>query len=235
MIWYPYGESEIWPNLGTGSRSAMAGPIYYSDLYPDSKAKFPSYYDGKMFIYEWARSWIKVVSFDKEGNPVRIESFLPEIPISKPIDMEFGPDGALYYLEYGANYFAKNDEARLVRIEYAENNRNPIAQATADKQAGAAPLTVQFSAKESFDYDTEDELTYHWEFQKGEEAEGIEVNYTFENIGTYNAKLTVRDKEGQKATSVVKVQVGNAPPTVEIEMQGNSSFYFDKNYLIKLW
>ncbi|MDT0689075.1 PQQ-dependent sugar dehydrogenase [Salegentibacter sp. F188] len=235
MIWYPYGESEIWPNLGTGSRSAMAGPIYYSDLYQDSNAKFPSYYDGKLFIYEWARSWIKVISFDKEGKPARIEPFLPEIPISKPIDMEFGPDGALYYLEYGANYFAKNDEARLIRIEYAEDNRIPIAQATADKVAGAAPLTVQFSAKESFDYDTEDQLTYHWEFQKGQgTTEGIEVSHTFTETGTYNPKLIVRDKEGQEATSTVRIQVGNAPPKVEVEMEGNSSFYFDKKLPYKI-
>ena len=230
MIWYPYGESNIWPNLETGSRSAMAGPVYYSDLYPDSNVKFPSYYDGKLFIYEWARSWIKVVSFDEEGKPIRIEPFLPDNPLSKPIDMEFGPDGALYYLEYGANYFAKNDAARLVRIEYAEDNRKPVAQASVDKKAGAAPLTVHFSAKESFDYDPEDELTYRWEFEEGQPTvEGVEVIHTFEEVGTYTPELTVKDKQGREATSTITVQVGNAPPMVDIKVQGNRSFYFDKN------
>lgn len=237
MIWYPYGGSDIWPNLGKGSRSAMAGPVYYSDRYRNSKVKFPSYYDGKLFIYEWARSWVKVVSFDRQGNPVKIEPFLPDNPMSKPIDMEFGPDGALYYLEYGANYFAKNDEARLVRIEYAEDNRKPVAQAIADKKAGAAPLTVRFSAEESFDYDLEDELSYKWQFEDGKvEAKGPEVTHTFEQVGTYTPRLIVRDKEGKEATTELEIRVGNAPPEVAVNIDGNSSFYYDRdlNYQIRV-
>lgn len=228
MIWYPYGESQEWPVLGTGSRSAMAGPVYYSDRYRNSEVAFPSYYDGKLFIYEWARSWIKVVSFDRQGRPVKIEPFLPEIPISKPIDMEFGPDGALYYLEYGANYFAKNDEARLVKIEYAEGNRKPMAEVTASTKAGAVPLQVQFSASGSFDYDTEDKLSYQWIFE-GEDvqAEGPEVSYTFQKVGTYKPKVIVKDQKGEEAVAEMVIRVGNAPPEVELVFGGNSSFYYD--------
>src|SRR5690606_6371653 len=34
MIYYPYSTSEEFPTLGTGSRNAMAGPIYYSKDHP---------------------------------------------------------------------------------------------------------------------------------------------------------------------------------------------------------
>ena len=76
MIWYPYGVSATWPMLGKGSRSAMAGPVYYEPNTP-SKTAFPDYYEGKLFIYEWARNWIKVVSFDEDWQVTKIEPFLP--------------------------------------------------------------------------------------------------------------------------------------------------------------
>ena len=228
MIWYPYGESEEWPVLGTGSRSAMGGPIYYSDRYKGSEVAFPSYYDGKYFIYEWARSWIRVVSFDKQGNPEKIEPFMPDMPLSKPIDMEFGPDGAMYILEYGSNYFAKNDEARLVKIEYAEKNRKPVAVAIASTIAGASPLTVQFSAAESFDYDSDDKLNYQWIFEGDEvQEEGPEPSYTFKEVGVYQPKLIVTDQEGKEAVAELTITVGNAPPALEFAFGGNSSFYYE--------
>ena len=34
FIWYPYGPSHDFPEVGTGGRNAMAGPVYYTDLYP---------------------------------------------------------------------------------------------------------------------------------------------------------------------------------------------------------
>lgn len=224
-IWYPKGPSENFPQLGVGSNSAMAGPIYYSDLFPDSSTvKFPEYFDGKWFIYEWARSWIQVVTFDEEGDLARIEPFLPEWEISKPIDMEFGPDGAMYLLEYGANYFADNPDARLVRIEYAADNREPIAMAAANKSAGAVALEVDFTSAGSFDYDEGDSLSFSWSFGDGETATGPTVNHTFDSTGIYTVTLTVRDTSGATGTDELKVAVGNAIPDVQIAWQGNRSF-----------
>lgn len=231
MMWYPYGDSEVWPNLGTGSRSAMAGPVYYSDRYR-SDVKFPEYYDGKLFIFEWARSWIKVVTFNEQGEPVKLEPFLPEMPISKPIDLEFGPDGAMYFLDYGANYFADNDEARLVKIEYTEGNRKPVAVISADKRAGAAPLKVQFSALRSYDYDEADKLSFEWKFEGSEvQATEAEPVHTFEEPGKHKATLTVRDNHGNSRTAEVELLVGNAPPVIEIAFEGNQSFYYDNTEL----
>jgi cytochrome c len=51
------------------------GPVYYADNFPKAKSRFPKYYDGKLFFYEWARSWIKVASFDQDGNLEKIEPF----------------------------------------------------------------------------------------------------------------------------------------------------------------
>jgi len=242
MIWYPYGKSEEFPFLGEGGRSSMCGPIYYQNYYVkdyDSKVQFPDYYNGKMFIYEWARSWILAVSFDEEGDLKQIEPFWPEMPLSKPIDMVFGPDGAMYILEYGRQYFLNNADATLSRIEFANGNRAPIAKVLADKPNGAAPHTVQFSAAESFDYDLEDSLlTFEWVFvdeqgtQFSPNLSGVgkiseeEEEFTFKKNGNYRAKLKVTDSHGEASMAETMIQVGNEPPAVALNYTGNSSFFF---------
>ncbi len=229
LIWYPYDESKEFPELGKGSRSAMAGPVYYSEMYGDSKKKFPAYYDGKLFIYEWARSWVKVLSFNEDGTLKKIEPFLPNTEVFKPIDMQFGPDGAMYLLQYGANYFARNPDARLVRIEYTEGNRAPVATIVADKQVGAAPLQVKLSAKESYDYDKTDKLTYEWRLTAGGEVTSreAEATYTLDKPGVYKPELTVKDDKGETTTTQTEIKVGNEPPQVAIDITGNRSFFFD--------
>ncbi|MDX2248112.1 MAG: PQQ-dependent sugar dehydrogenase [Bacteroidia bacterium] len=228
-IWYPKGISPEFPMLGKGSNSAMAGPIYYQELFPEnSRVRFPEYYNGKFFIYEWARSWIKVVTMDPNGNVTQIEPFLPEEEFVKPIEMEFGPDGALYMLEYGQNYFLKNPEARLVRIEYAAGNRLPVPKITADKKAGAAPMTVSFSAEGSRDYDEGDSLRYAWYFTGTRpQANGKQVSYTFEKPGIYPVKMVATDMAGESEEVTLSIQVGNQPPEIDIQVAGNQQFFFD--------
>lgn len=227
MIWYPYGESAEFPMLGTGSRSAMAGPFFYVNDYQKSRYRFPKYYDNKMFIFEWARDWMKVLTFDEEGNLQKIEPFLQSQEFAHPIDVKFGRDGAMYVLQYGANYFARNPDATLVRIEYAEGNRQPIAQIEAEKTVGAAPFKAKLSAEQSYDYDKEDELTYIWDSGAGEESSEASPVFTYSNPGVYRPKLTVTDKEGDKATAEVEIRVGNEIPEVKVTIAGNRSFYFD--------
>ncbi|MDH5610068.1 MAG: PQQ-dependent sugar dehydrogenase [Cyclobacteriaceae bacterium] len=226
LIWYPYGESAEWPMLGTGSRSAMSGPMYYRPK-GKSRVAFPDYYEGKLFIYEWARSWIKVVSFDKDWNLEKIEPFLPNETFVKPIDMEFGEDGALYMLEYGENYFANNVEARLVKIEYAEGNRLPVPAITADKTRGAVPFTVNVSSQGSFDYDAGDSLTFSW-LANDQSVNGKTGSFTFTEPGNYPIKLTVSDSQGDTASAILVVTAGNEPPVISLEYSGNLSFYFGR-------
>lgn len=240
MIWYPYGRSDEFPMLGRGSRSAMGGPIFYTKRYDqNSKVKFPEYYNGKWFIYDWARSWIMVVTMDENHDLASIEPFLSGVRFDKPIDIEFGPDGAMYILEYGANYFTDNDDARLSKIEYNPLNTAPVAIATANKLVGAAPLEVSFSAHKSFDYDAEDSLSYAWLFTGENEghSNGISTDFTFETPGSYIAKLIVTDSKGESETAELKIEAGNEMPVIAINFSGNRSFYFGSstiNYEVKV-
>ena len=231
MIWYPYDKSAEFPMLGTGSRSAMAGPFYYANEYK-SAVKLPAYYTNKQFIYEWARNWIKVLTYSESGDLRQIESFLPTTFVSKPIDMKFGKDGAMYVLAYGMNYFARNPDSQLIRIDYTEGNRRPVAKVNASKTIGAAPLVARLSANESFDYDRGDKLTYLWESGTGLKSTAVATSFTYAKPGVYHPKLTVTDAAGQKATTELTIKVGNEMPQVEVAIKGNRSFYFDKTPLV---
>jgi len=117
FIWYPYAHSPEFPDVGTGGRNAMAGPVYYTDMFPEA-TRYPDYYNGKLFIYDWIRGWIKAVTLQPNGDFEQMEPFMEHIQLHNCIDMEVGPDGKLYLLEYGTAWFAKNPDAGLSRIDY---------------------------------------------------------------------------------------------------------------------
>ncbi|MEJ0103985.1 MAG: PQQ-dependent sugar dehydrogenase [Bacteroidota bacterium] len=234
MIWYSYELSREFPLVGTGGRSAMAGPVFYTDDFKNAKRKFPDYYNCKLFIYEWMRDWIMAVTLNENGTYKSMEKFLPGMPFSHPIDMQFGPEGDLYVIEYGTGWFQGNDDARLVRIEYNGGNRKPIVQADADKKAGATPMAVHFSSAGTRD-DDNDSVQYEWKITN---AAGVVLKtmtepnpgYEFTKPGVYKASLTVTDAHGAKSSSAIRLEAGNEPPVLDIEItKGNTSYFFPKN------
>jgi cytochrome c len=131
MLWYPYGSSYEYPQLGSGGRSAMAGPVYHGKAYPN-------YYKDKLFIYDWMRGWIKAVTFDRHNNFYKLEPFMPHTSFNAPIDMEVGPDGKIYVLEYGKGWFTQNADAALSCIEFDSTANNRLS--TSNKQANKTSI-----------------------------------------------------------------------------------------------
>jgi cytochrome c len=144
MIWYSYDESKVFKHLGTGGKSPIAGPVYYSDAYvkntTDSSRNLPNWYDGKLFIAEWIRNWINVVTLDSAGKVDSIEQFMPSVSFNHPINLEMGPDGVLYVLEYGSNWLVRNKDAGLYRIEYNRGKMPPAIAASSNDTAIVNPL-----------------------------------------------------------------------------------------------
>jgi cytochrome c len=192
----------------------------------DTTRQLPAYYDGKLFIAEWMRDWINVVTLTKDGKVDSIEPFIPDTKFNHPIDLEIGPDGVLYVLEYGTYWFAKNKDAGLYRIEYNRGNRAPVAKLTTDKLSGGLPLTVQFSAAGSFDPDSA-QLSYKWYFDK-EKVQSTKAapSFTFQRPGNYKVRLVVTDKSGKSSEQTLAVKAGNAPPKITLNVDGNRSFYW---------
>lgn len=227
FIWYPYARSDEFPLMGDGGRNAMAGPVFYEEDYEANEGRFPSYYDGKLIAYEWMRGLLLAVTMNEDGDFESMERIMPSHKFSNPTDMLFSPKGDLYMLEYGTRWFSKNEDARLVHIEYISGNRKPVADFEADKTIGAAPLTVNFSSDKSVDFD-EDDLKYEWYFTGFEEVQSTAANptYTFEEAGEYTVHLITTDVEGERSEKTMNVRVGNDMPELAWQLKGNQTFYF---------
>ena len=227
FIYYPYGPSKEFPQVKTGGRNAMAGPVYYTDRYPEA-TRLPEYYNGKLIIYDWIRGWVKAVTMQPNGDFDKMEPFLENLKFNSMIDMEVGPDGKLYLLEYGSGWFSKNPDAGLARIDYNGGNRAPrVAGISVDRQSGALPFKVRVSVDVK---DPEnDPLTYRWNFGNGVQKETKEpyVEHTYDKAGDYQVQVEVSDDKKETVKSnTVSVYAGNETPEVTITVEGNRQFYF---------
>lgn len=232
-IWYPYAVSETFPEMGSGGRTPLIADLYRSKNYPASNHRYPEYYDGKLFVLDFMRNWVKVVSFDDFGRIQKIEPFAPQINYTLPIAARFAPDGSLYVLEYGTAWFTGNPDSGLSRIEYVgPGNRPPSPAITVETAQGAVPLVTKVSAAKSVDLDGDD-ISFSWTSEMvGNsstrkslgDSETITVNFT--EAGSYLVRLTATDTHGSSATAETQLDVGNEPANINIVLDGNSSFYW---------
>ncbi|WP_097870393.1 ThuA domain-containing protein [Streptomyces sp. rh34] len=219
--WIPYDGDSL-PEFGTGSESPMGGPVYRYDADLDSPVKFPEAYDGDFFAGEFGRQWIKRIEQDADGGVQSIN----DVPWSgtQIMDMAFGPDGALYVLDYGLAWFGGDENSALYRIENATGGRSPIAEASANKTSGTAPLKVRFSSAGTADGD-DDPLTYAWDFGDGGKSTAANPTYRYKKNGTYTATLTAKDPTGRTGSASVHVTVGNTAPTVQLELPEDGQLF----------
>ncbi|MEX1657580.1 PQQ-dependent sugar dehydrogenase [Streptomyces pseudovenezuelae] len=219
--WIPYDGGSV-PEFGTGSESPMGGPVYHYDASLDSPVKFPEAYDGDFFAGEFGRRWIKRITSDDNGTVQSIN----DIPWTgtQVMDMAFGPDGALYVLDYGVSWFGGDENSALYRIENATDGHSPVAQAAADRTSGQAPLRVRFSSEGTSDQDG-DALTYSWDFGDGGTSTAANPAHTYKKNGTYTATLTAKDPSGRTGSASVQIVVGNTAPKVTLELPQDGQLF----------
>ncbi|WP_394816574.1 lectin [Streptomyces lancefieldiae] len=219
--WIPYDGGSV-PEFGNGSESPMGGPVYRYAAASTSDVKFPEEYDGDFFAGEFGRRWIKRIEAGGDGTVQAVSPF----PWSgtQVMDMAFGPDGALYVLDYGTGYFSGDENSALYRIEHVTGGRAPTAQAKADVTSGKAPLAVSFSSAGTSDPDG-DALTYAWTFGDGATSTAANPSHTYTADGQYTAALKVTDSTGKSATASAHITVGNTAPTVRLDLPVDGGIY----------
>ena len=116
FIWYPYADSDEFPQVLSGPRNAMAGPVFYYEQENFSEKSIPKYYDGKLFIYDFEREWVFTVTMDESGDFVNMERFMENLDLNHPIDMLISKKGELYILEYGTTWYTQNKDAQIIKI-----------------------------------------------------------------------------------------------------------------------
>ncbi len=195
------------PNISAGSAAAVGGPVYHGDM-------FPADYQGRLFFGDYAQGWMKTMKLDSNGNNGGVEDF--DTNVGTIVDIHTDPkDGSLYYVDIfpGALY----------QVTYSTGNHAPIANATADKVAGNAPLTVTFSSSGTTDPDN-DPLTYFWDFGDGTHATEANPTKIYNNPGTYTVQMKVSDGQYTSLAVPIVIRVG-IPPTVNIIQPLDKSTY----------
>jgi glucose/arabinose dehydrogenase len=196
------------PVPGDGS-AVTAVELYGGDAFPES-------YEGALFFGDYARHCIWVMPEgppDGRPSPSLVTAF--DANVIAPVDLEVGPDGALYYVDIGLG------EVR--RIDYTADNHPPEAVASATPTSGPTPLEVQFDGSGSTDADAGDATTLAWDLDgDGAYDDSTAVNpvHTYDNAGTVIAGLRVEDSAGQTDVDTVRIDAGNRPPVANIAGPG---------------
>jgi PKD repeat protein/glucose/arabinose dehydrogenase len=221
---YDYSGNPEFPEIGGGG-APMGGPVYRFDAALDSDRNWPQYYDGKALLGEWNQNKMYTLQVEDDGTSlVDINQLLTGMSFKRPMDFEFGPDGALYMIEWGTGFGGNNDDSGVYRIDYIAGVRAPIAVASGEPTSGQPPLTVQFSSAGTRDPDG-GTLAYAWTFGDGGTSTDPNPSHTYTTAGSYTAQLTVTNPAGRTAVANVPITVGNTAPTVTIEFPPDGGFF----------
>ena len=213
----------------TGGRSATVGPIYRHE----GPGAFPSLFQNKLFIFDWARRWIKygdIVDAEFRSDTERdVRHTAPDIRLpakrlvniktfdtlsrTAPISIEQGPDGSIYVAEFDG-FWEPGPHARVTRYRWVDGDQSPIGDASILPDP-ANPRRFLFDATGSYDPDV-DTLTYHWDFGDGHYSTEPVATHTYSLPGTSMVRLTVRDSTGRISTPVsIPVTIANDAENVD--------------------
>jgi glucose/arabinose dehydrogenase/PKD repeat protein len=202
---YSYGHSEkvAGENCPTGG-SSISGVAFYNG------GTFPSQYNGALFFADYSRNcmWVMFPGANGVPDPATRQSFNPGA--SGPVDLQVGPDGALWYADLTGN--------TVRRIQATNPNHTPVARATASPTSGNPPLTVSFDGSASSDPDG-DALSYAWDLDGDgafDDSTAAKPTFQYATRGGRTVKLRVSDPSGASSTDTVTIMVGT-PPVATID------------------
>lgn len=131
--------STVFTGFGDGRTAAMVGPTYRYNAAGASAVRMPASMDGKVFFWDHEREWIRVLTTTPSGGVGRIDKFMPSTPWRGLVDIQAGPDGALYLAEYGHSFYTANPEAKISRVEYIGKPCGSVGARMQPDRARAAP------------------------------------------------------------------------------------------------
>jgi glucose/arabinose dehydrogenase len=182
-----------------GQSSSISGIAF------ETGGNFPTAYDGALFIADYSRDCIWVLPKGGNGLPdaSAVEMFGE---VSHPVQLKFGPDGYLYYVDLQIDPGAGN----LRRIKY----QAPNAVIQAAPTSGSAPLHVAFDASAS----TPSGLGYAWDLDgdgQYDDSTAAAPSWDYAAAGEFTVRLRVTSL-GQSDTASTVISVGNTPPVPSI-------------------
>ncbi|MDB5104416.1 MAG: carbohydrate-binding protein [Fibrobacteres bacterium] len=122
--------------------AAITGPIYRYDGHSKSTVKLPPHFDGAWFVTDFQTGYMDTISLNKEGTAKTAQNrIFSTMHFDRPIDLQVGPDGALYIMNY-AGWFGPATTTGIQRIEYSGTCRPELATALAEAPSLAKALVT---------------------------------------------------------------------------------------------
>ncbi len=159
-----FNSNSDWTKIKHERETAIGGPMYRYDPGLNSSVKFPPYYEGKVFFFDWNRKILRWITLNPDGTIPKgnagVENFeAPGLPTESYIDAQFGPEGALYMLKYSQSGYTIGTGPQLFKVEYtgpqdtecykpfeAEGGTNSLAS----QPSGHQLLSPGFSVSQKF-------------------------------------------------------------------------------------
>jgi glucose/arabinose dehydrogenase len=195
----------------SSGNAVLGGPQYTGDQYPSG-------YRGQVFFGDYAGGFIRRATLDSQNRVTSVSGFATGWSGTDIVEM---PDGNVGYVAFGTG---APGTGSLKSIVYSPGNATPIASAAGTPTSGNAPLTVAFSSSGSRDPDG-DALSYSWDFGDGTSSTAANPSKTYNQTGSYTARLTLNDGRGRTASATVAINVGNGAPTVSLDAPADGSPY----------
>jgi cytochrome c len=125
-------------------QAATTGPVYRYNASANSPVKFPPHFDGVWFVTDFQTGNMDTISLNAAGTAkVGQARVFPTMHFDRPIDMQMGPDGALYIINY-AGWFGPAATTSIQRIEYSGTCR-PAVDISPNPQKGGNIKDYRFS------------------------------------------------------------------------------------------
>jgi glucose/arabinose dehydrogenase len=183
---------------GSSTGEAICGGVFYPASGP-----FPAAYHGMYFYADLTNNWIRVL------DPATNASSLFATALQTTVDLDVGPDGALYYLSHNGS--------RVGRIAYVAPGTAPsITLQPTDRTVGAGQSTT-FSVSASGTAP----LAYQWQRDTVDLAGETSADYTLVSAapGDDGAQFrcVVSNGFGSATSSAATLTVtSNQPPTATL-------------------
>ncbi|MEV6377419.1 ThuA domain-containing protein [Micromonospora musae] len=218
----PGDETFTEPYLKGGGQAIMDGPTYQREnVDTTSGVAWPEYWDDKWFIGDQSNASNRIAvtvdksKVDSHGPPAFAEDLRSIIrsgsggtQLQSWMDAKFGPDGALYMLDYAGGFFSLHSNQKLIRIAYTGGPATPNpSDAGARAVAQSDPKNVQFSGAKVGG------VAWEWNFGDGSPvSRAANPTHRYADYGSYQATLKVTYANGEVAMSVLPVSVGCVAP-----------------------
>lgn len=198
-----FQESGYMGQSATTVGNSVAGLAFYSGN------SYPERYRYALFALDYEHQWIRALFSDENGNFDHAEDFydLNQLNAGGTHSLEVGPNGDICYLNM--------DRGQIRCLTYAVTNIGPTINIGAIKDAGTAPLTVQFDSTGSYDREN-DPFIINWNFGDGTTAQGVSPVHTYTQSGVYSVVATGIDKFGNTGNGTMSVYVLSSRPQVTI-------------------